>query len=674
MRIDQLSDLEIGIAAVLILGAAYLLYRLIPPARTAEQQRRYSDEEIGAYDGSLPKYFLVGLGALALGGFHAVFKSLPPVYEWLTLAGHGGHMARDLANTHLVIVIGGTVTATGLTWYALPRVARRPLFSTALASWSFWLTVIGAFGFYLANTVLGVVFGVMHDNGIDYEVAKPMLGALRAAPIGMSAGIMGIGYWTFVLNVFLTVWAAGRTDAPRPQGHLLKYFAIGALGLFVGTVQGVIQVLPDNEAWLHAAAPAGEYIDPIAHAHVNLVTGTLVLTAGLIFFWMGRDPAGADAAAGQRRTENAIWWTLVPGSLLFYLTFMFLGFSEGSLMVNDGLSFDQAVAQMGALHVVPLMVSGILTLTGAWFLLGVIVRRALRARNRRMVGAPMLVLGAAALFIGTSQGMVQAIPAVKAWIVGAGEPGDAVANAHAQLNMIGGVILLLLGLLLTDARQLLGRHAARLRASRTAMLAGSGIGVYYLAAVATSVVMGNGVIDGEPLELAVVGAQPWGPMGMSIGAALYAVAFASLLGWAWSASAAYRRQGWASLGERIARYNGTAAPWRSRIPARYFVIAEAAFSFAGFPGVGWMMSGRPLLGIPMAFVGCGIAWAVIPLLMAPGMDTFLLEAGQLPLFMWLSVTAALSTGSLALTLWRSAHRRTARAVPPSRAVPAPTDP
>ncbi len=673
MRIDQLTDLQVAIAAALILGAAYLLYRLIPPADTATRQRRYTDEEIAAYDGALPKYFLVGLGALALGGLHAAFKSLPPVYEWLTLAGHGGHMARDLANTHLVIVIGGTVTATGLTWYALPRVARRPLFSTALASWSFWLTVIGATGFYLANTVLGIVFGVMHNNGIDYEVAKPMLGALRSAPIGMSAGIMGIGYWTFVLNVFLTIWAARRTDAPRPQGHLLKYFAIGAFGLFVGTVQGVIQVLPDNESWLHAAAPAGEYIDPIAHAHVNLVTGTLTLTAGLIFFWMGRRRTDAAVEVGRRRTENAIWWVLVPGSLLFYLTFMFLGFSEGNLMVNDGLSFQQAVARMGALHVVPLMISGILTLTGAWLLLGTIVHRSWRGPDRRMVGAPMLVLGAAALFVGTGQGMVQALPGVKAWIVGAGEPGDALANAHAQLNMIGGVILLLLGLLFTDARELLGRHAAHLRVSRTGTVAAAGIGLYYVAAVATSVVMGNHVIAGRPLELAVSGVQPWGPMGMSIGAAFYVVAFAGLLDWAWDASATYRREAWGGLMDRIERYNKTDAPWRRRIPARYFVMAEAVFSFAGFPGVGWMMSGRPLLGIPMAFAGCGIAWAVIPLLMAPDLDTLLADAGQLPLFVWLSVTAVLSTGSLALTLQGEARRRRVRQPAHARPMPVTTD-
>ena len=210
MHIEHLTNLEMIGAALVVLVLGFLVYRLVPGPPRARPRAHFSEDEITAYDRALPKYFLVGLGALALGGLHAVIKDVPLIYSWLTLAGHGGHMIRDLVNTHLVIVVGGIVTAIGLVWYALPRVARRPLFSPGLASWSFWLTVVGAVGFYLANTVLGVVFGQYAHNGIDYDTAKPILGALRAVPIGMSAGIMGIGYWTFVAEVFLTVWAARR--------------------------------------------------------------------------------------------------------------------------------------------------------------------------------------------------------------------------------------------------------------------------------------------------------------------------------------------------------------------------------------------------------------------------------------------------------------------------------
>jgi len=637
-------------AALVVLALGFLVYRLVPGPPPARPRAHFSEDEITAYDRALPKYFLVGLGALALGGLHAVIKDVPPIYSWLTLAGHGGHMTRDLANTHLVIVVGGTVTATGLAWYALPRVARRPLFSPGLASWSFWLTVVGAVGFYLANTVLGVVFGQYAHNGIDYDTAKPILGALRAVPIGMSAGIMGIGYWTFVAEVFLTVWAARRVEDPQPHRHLLKYFAVGAFGLFVGTVQGVIQVLPDNEAWIHAAAPAGEYIDPIAHAHINLVTGTLVLTAGLVFWWFSR--AGVNRA--HRRMENLVFWYLVPASILFYLSFMYLGFTEGALIVDGGLTYAQAVARMGLLHVVPLMVSGILTLSGVWLLLGTFIHRATWGPGRRLIAAPLILLGCVALFVGTGQGILQAIPEVKAWMVVADEPGNAIANAHAQLNMIGGVILMLLGLLLTDAGPLLGRAMPHRLALRIGRFAGAGIWVYYLSAIATALVMGFVVVDGGSLAEATARVASWGPIGMAIGAAIYGGAFTVAAIWAWRASVAYRTHAWRGLMTRIESYNETQAPWRQRIPARYYLMAEAVCAFAGFPGIGWIMSGRPLLGAPMAFAGCGISWAVIPLLMAPDVDGVFAQYGaELPLA-WLSAITVLSTLSLALTLRHSA--------------------
>ncbi len=637
MPIDSITDID-ALGFVLLVGViAVLLVRIIPGAKIPPRLPSYTEDEITAYDRSLPKYFLVALVALAIGGLHAVIKDLPPVYAWLTEAGHGGHMVRDLANTHLVIVIGGTITATGLIWYVLPRIARRPLYSNLLATWSFWLTVVGASGFYVSNIVLGLVFGQMAHNGIDYEAAKPIVGIWRILPIAGSASIMGVGYWTFTAEIFLTIWASRKVRAPRPHGHLLKYIAIGGLGLFIGTVQGVIQVLPDNEAWIQASAPAGEYIDPIAHAHVNLVTGTLSLVAALIFWFSTRDGL-TDA---HRRAENRVFWTMVPGSLLFYGSFMTLGWIEGHLMTDHGSTYAAAVASLGAWHTLPLMIAGILMLAGIWGLLAITLRRYWLGPLRHLAASPFLLVAVIALVLGTTQGLIQILPPVKAFLVAAGEPGDAIPNAHAQLNMLGGAIPALLGVLMIDSQTLLRVQVPRAVAVRVATLVGIGIGIYWDAAMATNVAMGAMTASGGSLSDAVSTIVPFGGMGISIGAALYTAGFSMLALMVWRATREYRSEGWRNLWAWIASYNGEPAGWRKRIPIRYLLAAEAAGAFVGWPGLGWTLSGMPFIGLPMLLGGPPIAWAVLPLLSSPFGDPPLHWLG-----LWQAVLLYLSASTI----------------------------
>jgi hypothetical protein len=612
MLIDDITDVEaLGFILALIV-VAWVLFRVIPGTRLPPRRTSYDEEEIGSYDRSLPKYFLAAIIALAVGGAHAVVKSIPPVYAWLTEAGHGGHMVRDLANTHLVIVIGGTVAATGLVWYVLPRVARRPLYSSLLATWSFWLTVIGAAGFYVSNVLLGLIFGQMAHDGIDYETAKPMLGAMRTIPIALSASVMGVGYWMFAAEIFLTLWAARRIAAPRPHGHLLKFFAIGGFGLLVGTIQGVIQVLPANEAWLHAAAPAGEFIDPIAHAHVNLVTGTLALVAGLLFYVSTRQPV----SAGHRRAENAVFWVLVPGSLAFYASFMAIGWVEGHLITDAGLNYEQAVARLGPLHPIPLMIAGSLTLAGIAGIVAVIVERYWRGASRQLPGAPLVMLAAVALVVGTVQGFVQILPPVKAFLLAAGESGDAIPNAHAQLNMLGGVLPALLGVAVGIAPRALGAAIPREMSRRIALLVGAGIGTYYVSSVVGNAVAGHVFAYGGSLPLAEVAAT-LGETGMAVGAALYTIGFSTLAVALWRATCEYRAAGWRDARASVASYNSEPAGWRQRIPLRYPIAAEVVGALAGFPGLGWVLGGLPLIGLPLLMIGPAIAWAFVPLLTSP---------------------------------------------------------
>src|SRR3954469_9233933 len=280
-----------------------------PPLRTEP----YPEEELGAHDGRLAKYFVAGGLFLVLGGLHMAVKNLPWPAEWLAGGGYPGHLVRDLSNTHVMIVGGGTLIATGLCWYALPRVVGRPLASNGLAQCAFWFTAIGLLVFYVALVANGVAMGRLVAHGWDYQAAKAHMGNAYRVPVGVGAGIVGGGYWCFGANVFLTIFQARLVRARQPSRHLAKFFAAGAAGLTVGTVQGVIQVQPKNADWLYRAGHAGEWIDPISHAHINLVTGLTMLVAGALFYLIpllgGTRPS--------RRTVDACFWLLLCESLAF---------------------------------------------------------------------------------------------------------------------------------------------------------------------------------------------------------------------------------------------------------------------------------------------------------------------------------------------------------------------
>src|SRR2546421_8578705 len=137
-----------------------------PPFRTSP----YPDEELGAHDRKLGKYFVAGGAFLVLGSVHMVVKNLPWVAEYLARTGYAGHLVRDLSNTHVMIVGGGTLLATGLCWYVLPRIVCRPLASEGLAQTAFWFTAAGLAVFYVSLVGNGIAIGRLLPHSLDYPL------------------------------------------------------------------------------------------------------------------------------------------------------------------------------------------------------------------------------------------------------------------------------------------------------------------------------------------------------------------------------------------------------------------------------------------------------------------------------------------------------------------------
>ena len=165
-----------------------------------------------------------------------------------------------------------------------------------------------------------------------------------------------------------------RVLTRRTWTQLWKYFATGAVALTVGTVQGVIQVTPANADWLYRAGHAGEWIDPISHAHINLVTGLTMLVAGALL----HSAPQFGGVAPSRRVANGVWGFLLAGSLGFYGSCLYLGFHEGGLVVHHGLTPQQA-EDATALHGPLIVGSGILMFGAFWLLLETLIRTYVRA-------------------------------------------------------------------------------------------------------------------------------------------------------------------------------------------------------------------------------------------------------------------------------------------------------
>ena len=603
MYLRYISSLEFltyaAFLAIVVGAISYVLPGRKPPLRTEP----YADEELAAHDRKLAKYFVTGGFFLVLGSVHMVVKNVPAVAEALARMGYAGHLVRDLASTHVMIVGGGTLLATGLCWRVLPGIVGRPLASEGLAQAAFWLTAAGLGVFYVSLVGNGIAIGRLVEHGWEYQAAKAHMGKLYKVPTGVGAGIMGLGYWCFAANVCLTIFQSRLVQVPKPQWHLWKFLATGAAALTVGTVQGVIQVQPANADWLFKAGHAGEWIDPISHAHINLVAGLTMLVAGALFALVPKPPS--------RRLANWTFGCLLAGSLAFYASALYLGLHEGRL-VHRGLTPEQA-EEATPIHPYLIMAAGIAMFAAFWLLLWVIVRS---ARHVRGPLRAFVLAGCAALVVGTLQGPVQAFPAVNELLDRGGEAGDVIVNLHAQLNMLGGLMVILVGLTLASLRADGAAWAAR-PARLSLLFVPAGMAAYYVGGVGFSAVEAHRITGGASFAAAVGALEPWEALVLVPAALVVLIGFAGYARAAWTMTSAQRAAGREALRTAPRRYAGTIPRRvRRRSPAA-LAGYELPLGVMGFPGIGWLFAGFPFTASVLLMVGPATAWAGVPLLFSP---------------------------------------------------------
>ncbi len=606
-----------------------------PPQATTGQITSGAHDEHG-----LARFFYAAAAALILSAIQGVVQRLPGISDWLRDADYGGHLVTNLAHTHITIVGAGTISLTGLIYYVLPRVTRRPLFSPALTNISFWATIIGVFGFYLAMLSIGTYEGAMVHAGWPYDAARDWMGAWHKAPMAVTAAIMGVGYWTFVTNVYVTVSRASRERKINPAAGatdheflLAKFFVVGATGLLFGTVQGVYQVLPWSLDWLHATGEAGHLIDPMAHAHMNLVGGVSVSLMGLFYFFL---PKMLGKPMFSLKLGKFSFRCIVVGVFGFYLAALTLGFLEGN-MILAGKTFDEAKATIGFWHPTLLAVTASIMGVGFWsfianMLLTIRQRPAQDAPPDRTL-VPFIAFSVVAILFGTIQGVVQILDPVEQWLEEALPSSYFVTPlAHAQLNMVGFAIMGLMAMSIFLLPRILGRPVTDPVSGRRA-LTGIGIGitatylVFLVVGLLESIAIHNGA---TPMQAQEQAAGTWGRYALFVGAqAILGLGYLLLFRYITKvigretirAYFANFRGRMRSAVQQAMRVHPRAVPPTIEAAQRK-AIAAVVLEMV-FIGIGWVFSGRPFVGVMVMAAGVSFTTVVYVILAIAGGDALL---------------------------------------------------
>ena len=118
--------------------------------------------------------------------------------------------------------------------------------------------------------------------------------------------------------------------------HLSKFLLLSAFSFFIGAIHGMLQVMPPVRAWLDSIGSPyggpGHMIDPLAHAHMNLVGGVVLLAMGITFYLL--PIFSGKKIYSERLIDHTFWWISI-GVYSFYTIQMVFGIWEGLLLPSS---------------------------------------------------------------------------------------------------------------------------------------------------------------------------------------------------------------------------------------------------------------------------------------------------------------------------------------------------
>ncbi|MCL5284818.1 MAG: cbb3-type cytochrome c oxidase subunit I [Nitrospirae bacterium] len=154
------------------------------------------------------RFILFGVFCLFVGTLQGFLQSTPRIRHWVHMTGQAGHLVDPLAHAHINLIGGVVSVVMAMVYYLLPRLSGRQIWSQMLGELSFVFMVSGVLAFYSVLLTFGILEGNrMLDQGIVYPLARAVYQPYHKIGFVLAALLMGIGHWTFVFNVFATVWS-----------------------------------------------------------------------------------------------------------------------------------------------------------------------------------------------------------------------------------------------------------------------------------------------------------------------------------------------------------------------------------------------------------------------------------------------------------------------------------
>ena len=162
----------------------------------------------GPYHRSLVKFLLISALSLLIGAIHGMLQVMPPIRAWLDSIGSPfggpGHMIDPLAHAHINLVGGVVMLIVGVTYYLLPILSGRTIYSLRLIRYSFWLMTLGVFSFYAVQMVFGIWEGHLLLQG---RTALTAVNRGYRTLVALAALLMAAGFTVYFANVALTMLA-----------------------------------------------------------------------------------------------------------------------------------------------------------------------------------------------------------------------------------------------------------------------------------------------------------------------------------------------------------------------------------------------------------------------------------------------------------------------------------
>lgn len=155
---------------------------------------------------SLLKFLLLSAFSFFVGTVHGMLQVMPPIRAWLDSIGspYGGpgHMIDPLAHAHMNLVGGVVLLAMGVTFYLLPVLTGKKIYSIRLVNHTFWWVSIGVYSFYIIQMYFGITEGLMLHS---HPESIPGIHHYYGPSVALSGTTMLIGFCTYLANVVLTV-------------------------------------------------------------------------------------------------------------------------------------------------------------------------------------------------------------------------------------------------------------------------------------------------------------------------------------------------------------------------------------------------------------------------------------------------------------------------------------